>query len=108
MVVGDGIAEVFQAVGAQHIRPAAGVTWLITHLGIESHTSVTAVITDGVNEARNNEQEEFEEQRLCDIVYENRNENATAIKNAILEKIEAFVGNQKQHDDLTMVVIKAK
>ena len=65
-------------------------------------------ITDGVTEARNSEQEEFEEQRLSDIVFDNYEENATAIKNAILEKIENFVGNGKQHDDLTMVVIKAK
>jgi len=63
-------------------------------------------ITDGINEARNAMNEEFEEQRLCDIIFENHNENATAIKNAILEKIENFVGDQKQHDDLTMVVIK--
>ena len=73
-----------------------------------SPSDIFIFITDGVNEARNNEQEEFEEQRLCDIVYEKQKENATVIKNAILEKIKTFVGNQKQHDDLTMVVIKAK
>jgi phosphoserine phosphatase RsbU/P len=65
-------------------------------------------ITDGINEARNTENKEFEEQRVCDIVMENHTENATAIKNAILEKIEDFVGDQKTHDDLTMVVIKVK
>ena len=69
---------------------------------------IFVLITDGVNEARNNDQEEFEEQRLCDIVFENHNQNATAIKNTILEKIETFVGNQQQHDDLTMVIIKVK
>jgi phosphoserine phosphatase RsbU/P len=65
-------------------------------------------ITDGINEARNTQNEEFEEQRVCDIISENNDENATALKNAILEKIDDFVGDQKTHDDLTMVVIKAK
>ena len=65
-------------------------------------------ITDGVNEARNAVQEEFEEQRVCDIVFENHKQNATEIKNAILHNIKNFVGNENQHDDLTMVVIKAK
>ncbi|HDP98120.1 MAG TPA: GAF domain-containing protein [bacterium] len=64
--------------------------------------------TDGVNEARNSKQQEFEEERLCDLVVENRGKNATAIKNAILEKIENFVGDQSQYDDLTMVVLKPK
>ncbi len=69
---------------------------------------VFVFFTDGVTEARNDEQEEFEEQRLCDTVFENHRENATSIKNAILDKIKSFVGNQKQHDDLTMIVIRVK
>ncbi|MBL7093181.1 SpoIIE family protein phosphatase [candidate division KSB1 bacterium] len=74
---------------------------------IKFHSNdIFVFITDGINEARNAHNEEFEEQRICDIVFENQKENATAIKNVILEKIENFVGDQKQHDDLTMVVIK--
>ena len=62
--------------------------------------------TDGVNEARNNRQEEFEEQRLCDIVSENHQSTSLEIKNQIFKHIEKFVGNQARHDDLTMMVIK--
>jgi len=62
--------------------------------------------TDGVTEARNQEQEEFEEERLCDVIVENCQKDAVGIKNAVLEKIKEFVGDQSQHDDLTMVILK--
>ncbi len=62
--------------------------------------------TDGINEARDDHQQEFEEQRLCDILYEHHHQTASAIKNIIIDKIENFVGGHKQHDDMTTVVIK--
>lgn len=64
--------------------------------------------TDGVNEARNNHQEEFEEERLCDIVAQNHQSTSLELKNKILNNIEKFVGNQPRHDDLTMMVIKIR
>ncbi len=64
--------------------------------------------TDGVNEARNNRQEEFEEQRLCDAVVQNFVRNSRELKGEILKNIDHFVGSQSRHDDLTMVVIKIR
>ena len=64
--------------------------------------------TDGVNEARNNKQEEFEEQRLCDVVAQNFVNNSRELKGEILKNIDEFVGAQPRHDDLTMLVIKIK
>jgi len=64
--------------------------------------------TDGVNEARNNRQEEFEEQRLCDVVVQNFVRDSRELKGEILKHIDHFVGAQSRHDDLTMVVIKIK
>ena len=64
--------------------------------------------TDGVNEARNNRQEEFEEQRLCDVVVQNFVRESRELKGEILKHIDHFVGSQSRHDDLTMVVIKIR
>ncbi len=64
--------------------------------------------TDGVNEARNNRQEEFEEQRLCDVVVQNFVRDSRELKGEILKHIDHFVGAQSRHDDLTMVVIKIR
>ncbi len=64
--------------------------------------------TDGVNESRNNKQEEFEEQRLCDVVVQNFERKSKELKSEILEHIDNFVGSQPRHDDLTMVVIKIR
>jgi serine phosphatase RsbU (regulator of sigma subunit) len=61
-----------------------------------------------VNEARNNRQEEFEEQRLCDVVVQNFVRDSRELKGEILKHIDHFVGAQSRHDDLTMVVIKIK
>ncbi len=64
--------------------------------------------TDGVNEARNSKQEEFEEQRLCDVVVKNFVRTSRELKAEILKHIDHFVGTQSRHDDLTMVVIKIR
>ena len=43
--------------------------------------------TDGVTEARNHNQKEFEEQRLCDVIVENHDHNSNDIKNKIIVTI---------------------
>ena len=64
--------------------------------------------TDGVNEARNHRHEEFEEQRLCEIVVNNHQSTSLELKTEILNQIKQFVGTQASHDDLTMMVIKIR
>lgn len=67
---------------------------------------VFVFFTDGLNEARNMEQEEFEEQRLTEIIMECNHFSAKAIKSEILNRINSFIGLQTKHDDLTTVVVK--
>ena len=62
--------------------------------------------TDGVTDARN-AQEDFGEERLLQILTEKRNEHASSLQKFIVEKISAFVGSTPQHDDQTVVVVKA-
>jgi sigma-B regulation protein RsbU (phosphoserine phosphatase) len=69
---------------------------------------IFVLYTDGVNEAHNNRQEEFEEQRLCDVVVQNFVRNSRELISEILEHIDTFIGAQSRHDDLTMVVIKIR
>jgi len=62
--------------------------------------------TDGVVEARNREQKEFEEENLM-RTFENLIQfNSTEIKNQLVAEVRAFTGTAKTHDDLTMVVVK--
>lgn len=69
---------------------------------------VLMLYTDGVTEARNWQHQEFEEQRLCQVVAQYHSRTAEEIKKQLLQEISTFVGDHERHDDLTMVVIKVR
>ena len=64
--------------------------------------------TDGVTEAMNQKREEFGLNRLIQVVVENGEVGATALLAKIKERINKFVGQAKQHDDITLIVLRAK
>ena len=64
--------------------------------------------TDGVTEAMNAADEEFEEHRLEAVVRDNLNLSATQMIDAIAEAVSAFVQDVPQSDDITMVTLKIK
>jgi HAMP domain-containing protein len=63
--------------------------------------------TDGITEAMNIENEEYGELRLTDIVRKNTSMSSKDIIEEINKDIELFQGNAEQHDDMTIIVIKA-
>jgi len=69
---------------------------------------VFVFFTDGLNEARNLEHEEFEEHRLSEVVVECHQRRASEIKAEILTRVNAFTGLHAKHDDLTTVVVKIR
>ena len=64
--------------------------------------------TDGVVEAMNARREEFEEYRLVNVFNAVTHLNSQTIKNKLVTELKAFVGSDKTHDDLTMVVVKVQ
>ena len=69
---------------------------------------VLVAYTDGVVEALNPQQEEFGEERLSDIVRSLLSLSATEICKRIAERLQAFVAESAQWDDITLVVMKVK
>lgn len=67
---------------------------------------ILAFYTDGLSEARNKQDEEFGEQRLCDVIRENAHLDVEALKQAIIDTILSFLDGQALHDDLTLVLLK--
>ncbi|MEK7728526.1 MAG: GAF domain-containing SpoIIE family protein phosphatase [candidate division KSB1 bacterium] len=61
--------------------------------------------TDGVVEARDMGNREFEEQTLLAVVKQQKNANVDVMKEAILESLRVHVGAQCAHDDFTLVVV---
>ena len=69
---------------------------------------VLVTCTDGVVEALNSQQEEFGEARLSDIVRSSLSLNAAEICKHIAKRLQAFVAESPQWDDITLVVMKVK
>ena len=64
--------------------------------------------TDGFPEAMNKAQEEFGEDRLCRTVEKYSARSAAEIMDGIFSDMKDFTGKAKQHDDMTIVVVKIK
>jgi serine phosphatase RsbU (regulator of sigma subunit) len=62
--------------------------------------------TDGVTEARN-ANGDFGEERLLEILNMHHKESAKSIQTILLDELSVFVGQTDQHDDQTIVVVKA-
>jgi sigma-B regulation protein RsbU (phosphoserine phosphatase) len=62
--------------------------------------------TDGVTEAINNQEEQFGQQRLTDIVQGCCNLSAGELLQHITDGVNAFSQEQSQFDDITLMVLK--
>ncbi len=68
---------------------------------------VCILYTDGLTEARNAAEEEYGYERLLAVAQESKQQSASAIKEKIIRNVQEFVGGQEaNHDDLTLVVVK--
>ncbi len=61
--------------------------------------------TDGIVEAKNEQEEIFGFDRLQEVIQEARAMSADSLLKEILDKVNQFVGNAAQHDDLTAIVV---
>jgi sigma-B regulation protein RsbU (phosphoserine phosphatase) len=63
--------------------------------------------TDGILEAENTGGERFREQRLRRAILQRRDSGAREIVAGIIDAVDSFVGTAPQHDDQTLIVLKA-
>ena len=64
--------------------------------------------TDGIIEAMDYRGEQYEEQRLQEAVLESIFNSPKEMVSHIRKSVETFVGQAKQHDDMTLIVLKAR
>jgi len=64
------------------------------------------MFTDGVTEAVNAADEEFEEKRLIEVVRANKDKSASVMKDQILVAVREFSVGQAQGDDVTLLALK--
>ncbi len=65
------------------------------------------IYTDGVTEAENARAEEYGEARLMVVLLANQALLPPAMLNAIMQDLYRFVGDAPQHDDITLLLLKA-
>jgi sigma-B regulation protein RsbU (phosphoserine phosphatase) len=66
------------------------------------------LFTDGITEAVNTKDEQFEEERLIKVVQENFHRDAKEISQQIVNHVTVFQEDVPQSDDLTLVVVKVQ
>ncbi len=69
---------------------------------------VLVAYTDGVSEAMNDQDEEFDEQQLVQALREHKARTAADLISELLERVDAFTKGARQHDDMTLVVVRVK
>lgn len=62
--------------------------------------------TDGFTEAANKKDEEYGLDRLTEIAKLNYQNSSQEIMDKIIQDVQKFIGKAKQHDDMTMVIVK--
>jgi serine phosphatase RsbU (regulator of sigma subunit) len=62
--------------------------------------------TDGIPEAANAREELYGIERLCALISRHWQESADHLRRVIIADVTNFIGAQKLHDDLTLVVLK--
>ena len=65
-------------------------------------------VTDGITEGQKMSGDEFGEERLLRILEETPAANALAIRDRVIAEVKNFAGDATQHDDQTVVVVKAR
>jgi sigma-B regulation protein RsbU (phosphoserine phosphatase) len=62
--------------------------------------------TDGLTEAMNAEKQLYGLSRLSNIIFQNKDQSTTRIKDAILRDLEQFLNHSEPQDDITLVLLK--
>ena len=65
------------------------------------------IFTDGVIEAENNRHEEYGEERLLTVLHANVMVAPAMLLNTIMLDLDRCVGNAPQHDDVTLMLLRA-
>jgi serine phosphatase RsbU (regulator of sigma subunit) len=63
--------------------------------------------SDGIPEAANSDEEEFGEERMAEILLENKDKSAEEIKDSVLDAVTRHCHGMAQADDITLVVAQA-
>ena len=80
----------------------------LEELTVPLTTGTTFVFySDGLTEAMDDHLHEFGEQRIEEIIRGADSQSSGELQNSIIQSIQQFQGNAEQHDDMTLVIVRA-
>ncbi len=77
-----------------------------SHETVLRPNDVLVLFSDGITESQNENEEQFEEPRLIEVVKSCMSETAQEIRGRLEDAVGAFVGKAPQFDDITLMVVK--
>ena len=87
----------------------AGIAELVGEYSIDLQPGDGVVLySDGITEAENEAGEFYGLERLCRVVGEYWGQSSEAVKQAVVDNVRQFIGQQKVYDDLTLLIVKQK
>ncbi len=69
---------------------------------------VLVAYTDGISEAMNNQDEEFDDEQLVHALREHKARTAADLISELLERVDGFTKGARQNDDMTLVVVRVQ
>lgn len=69
---------------------------------------VVVLYTDGITEAENESGAFYGLDLLCESIQRHGGKSADALRDGVLADLKAYIGTQKVHDDITLVIVKKR
>jgi serine/threonine protein phosphatase PrpC len=69
---------------------------------------VVAAFTDGISETMNDAEQEWGEERLIETIKNTDSRSAADMITSLLEQVDTFTHGVRQHDDMTLVVMRVQ
>ncbi|MBF88487.1 MAG: hypothetical protein CMG75_02325 [Candidatus Marinimicrobia bacterium] len=101
----NGKSEPIKTTGDMALGVMEDIVFKTSSLKLNKNSSIY-LFTDGVNEAMNDNQEEYSLDRLESFLDRKTNASVNNIINDSLKNLKLFVGNAPQSDDITVLVVK--
>jgi sigma-B regulation protein RsbU (phosphoserine phosphatase) len=105
LVDADGESRLIKDGGGPPVGLFPGLRWTREILEVKPGSAMV-IYTDGVSEAERADEEQFETDRLTDVVREHKAGSAKEIHDAVRSSIARFVNGHPANDDSTMMVLK--
>ena len=105
VVHADGSSTVIPLTGGVALGVVPGFTYEESSMFLQPGDRVV-LYTDGVTEAENDQGDQFELERLCEIFTNGAPMDAHATNEAVFAAVEAFAGDAPQFDDVTCLTLR--